>query len=82
MLIPINELAPETLRNLAQDFVLREGTDYGLQETALVDKVDAVIAQLRSGEAVLLYSELHESVNIVSREAWHAMQGQDEADQA
>lgn len=69
MIIPIQELAPDTLRNLVEAFVLREGTDYGEQEVSLSDKVDQVIAQLRAGEACLLYSELHETVDIVSKQA-------------
>ena len=67
MIIPIEELAPETLRNIAESVVLREGTDYGAEEVEFNDKVEAVLAQLRSGEALLEYSELHESVDIVPR---------------
>ncbi|MVD31212.1 YheU family protein, partial [Vibrio cholerae] len=29
MIIPWQEIAPETLDNLIREFVLREGTDYG-----------------------------------------------------
>jgi len=68
MIIPINELAPETLYSLAESFVLREGTDYGEVEARLEDKVNQVIVSLKSGEAVLVYSELHESVDIKRRE--------------
>lgn len=68
MIIPISELAPETLYSLVESFVLREGTDYGEIEARLEDKVDQVIMSLKSGEAVLVYSELHESVDIKRRE--------------
>ena len=61
MIIPIDAVEPETLRNIIESFVLREGTDYGDYEGGLVEDV---LAQLRSGEAVLLYSEEHESVDI------------------
>ena len=27
--VPFSDLAPETLRNLAEEFVTRDGTDYG-----------------------------------------------------
>lgn len=65
MIIPWNELATETLDNLIESFVLREGTDYGIQEKTLEQKVADVKKQLKSGEAVLVWSELHESVNIM-----------------
>ncbi|RYA68192.1 hypothetical protein DD598_25400, partial [Enterobacter cloacae complex sp. 2DZ2F16B1] len=57
MIIPWQELAPETLDSLIESFVLREGTDYGEHERSLVDKVSDVKQQLKSGEAVLVWSE-------------------------
>lgn len=65
MIIPWQELSTETLDNLIESFVLREGTDYGMQEKTLEQKVADVKKQLVSGEAVLVWSELHESVNII-----------------
>ena len=38
MIIPWQDLAPETLENLIESFVLREGTDYGEQERTLEQK--------------------------------------------
>lgn len=68
MIIPINEVSNDALYNIAESFVLREGTDYGVEEVSLEEKVAAVLTQLRSGEAVLLYSELHESVDVVPQD--------------
>ena len=64
MIIPINEINEKTLHNIAESFVLREGTDYGEIEKSLSSKVDQVSAQLKVGEAVLVYSEEHETVDI------------------
>ena len=64
MIIPISELSADTLENIAKEFVLREGTDYGEMEFDLSTKVEQVLAQLRSDKAVLVYSELHETVDI------------------
>jgi len=44
--------------------VLREGTDYGEVEVSLEHKIDQIKALLRSGDAVIVYSELHESIDI------------------
>ncbi|RUO37659.1 hypothetical protein CWE13_06835 [Aliidiomarina shirensis] len=65
MKIPYQEIDPETLEQLIQFFVLREGTDYGEEERSLEEKVADVRKQLENGEAIIVYSELHESVNIV-----------------
>ncbi len=67
MIIPWQDLAPETLDNLIESFVLREGTDYGEHERSLEQKVADVRRQLKNGEALLVWSELHETVNIMPR---------------
>lgn len=67
MIIPWQELDGDTLNNLIEHFVLQEGTEYGEQDVSLADKVEAVRAQLKQGIAVIVYSELHESVNILPK---------------
>ncbi|MFP9229929.1 YheU family protein [Pectobacterium cacticida] len=67
MIIPWQQLDPDTLDNIIEAFVLREGTDYGEQEWSLAQKVEDVRRQLKSGDIVLVWSELHESLNIMPR---------------
>jgi len=69
MIIPWHELPAATLNNLIESFVLREGTDYGEQAFSLTEKVEQVRQQLKTGEVVILYSELHESVTIAPKQA-------------
>ncbi|HCM9115365.1 TPA: YheU family protein [Enterobacter hormaechei subsp. steigerwaltii] len=71
MIIPLQDLSPDTLDNLIESFVLREGTDYGEHERSLEQKVNDVKRQLKSGDVVLVWSELHETVNIMPRNAFH-----------
>ncbi|HAV1824244.1 TPA: YheU family protein [Enterobacter hormaechei subsp. steigerwaltii] len=71
MIIPWQDLSPDTLDNLIESFVLREGTDYGEHERSLEQKVNDVKRQLKSGDMVLVWSELHETVNIMPRNAFH-----------
>ncbi|XEI32142.1 YheU family protein [Aeromonas veronii] len=68
MIIPWQELNGDTLTHLIEHFVLQEGTEYGEQDVPLDVKVDAVRTQLQQGKAVIVYSELHESVNIVMKD--------------
>jgi uncharacterized protein YheU (UPF0270 family) len=65
MIVPIDQIDPDTLTNLIKEFVLREGTDYGEEEAALEQKIEQVKAQLKIGTAVLVFSELHETINIM-----------------
>jgi uncharacterized protein YheU (UPF0270 family) len=76
MIIPYTDLAEDTLNNLIEYYVLREGTDYGEQEVVLTEKVAAVKRQLKSGEVVIVYSELHETVNLMPKQLF--LQQQDE----
>ena len=64
MIIPWKDITSETLENLIREFVLREGTDYGAVEMSLQSKIDQVKMQLEHNEAVIVFSELHETVDI------------------
>jgi uncharacterized protein YheU (UPF0270 family) len=68
MIIPIAGLTEETLLSIIEGFVLREGTEYGEADVSLEDKVQQVLAQLKLGEVLLVYSELHETVNIIPKQ--------------
>jgi len=65
MIIPFNELNTDTLNSIIKEFVLQEGTEYGAEDVAMDDKIQQVHAQLKQGTAILVYSELHETVNII-----------------
>ncbi len=63
--VPHTELEPELLRSVVESFVLREGTDYGLQELSLHDKVMRVIRQLEQGKALIVFDPAEETIDIV-----------------
>ena len=65
--VPHTHLTPEALRGLAEEFVTREGTDYGPVERTLADKVAALLHQIERGEARILYDSKCQSINIVPR---------------
>ena len=62
--VPHRELTAEGLRGLVEAFVNREGTDYGLRERSLDEKVADVLRQLERGEACILFDPQSKSVNI------------------
>jgi uncharacterized protein YheU (UPF0270 family) len=64
MIVPWQQIESDTLENLIKEFILREGTDYGEVEISLQDKIEQIKAQLASEEAVVVFSELHETVDI------------------
>ncbi|GAB2189603.1 YheU family protein [Sessilibacter sp. MAH2] len=66
MIIPFDKLPKDILINLVEEFVTREGTDYGDYTTELNDKVEQVIAQLKNKKAFVVYDTYSESTSIVS----------------
>lgn len=69
MIIPWQQIPAETLQNLIEYYILREGTDYGDNEIPLAEKVEQIRQQLSKGTIVITYSELHETVSLQPRDA-------------
>lgn len=67
MIIPWQELESETLNNIIESFVLREGTDYGLSEKSLSEKVSDIRRQLQQGTIVIVWSELYETIDLKNK---------------
>ena len=65
MIIPYERLSSETLRAVVEEYINREGTDYGQQELSLNDKLG--LAQLRNREAVIVFDPTLESTTIMPR---------------
>jgi uncharacterized protein YheU (UPF0270 family) len=63
--VPYTELPVDLLHAVVESFVLREGTDYGAREFSLEDKVARVIAQLKGGEAKIVFDPESDSVTIM-----------------
>ncbi len=82
MLIPWRDLAADTLDALIESFVLREGTDYGDAEVPLAVKVAQVRELIKRGEVLIVYSELHESVDLLSKQQWRQRQAEQPDDSA
>ena len=67
MLIPWQEVENDTLHNLIHEFVLREGTDYVEYEIPQAQKIQQVLLQLQTGDAFIVYSELHQTIDIKNK---------------
>jgi len=65
MEIAYTELSTEALRGVIEEFVSREGTDYGHLDYSFEDKIEQVISQLKKGEVKLVFDSESESCNLV-----------------
>ena len=70
MLIPYDQLSADALLNLATSVVLREGTDYGEHEVTFEQKVQGLIEKVQRGDALIMFSEAEEEVDIIARETF------------
>lgn len=68
MIIPYNELSEEALQALIEDFVTRDGTDYGQEEMCMQDKAANLLARLEKGDLMITYNEEAGSCGLVTRE--------------
>ena len=65
--VPLDALSAAALRGLVEEFVNREGTDYGVRERTLDEKVGDVMRQLERGEAAIVFDPESRSTTIVVR---------------
>lgn len=65
--VPAEQLSPDALIGVIDEFVTREGTEYGLDDVELDEKRAAVKKQLAKGEVVILFDPEHGTVNLVHR---------------
>jgi uncharacterized protein YheU (UPF0270 family) len=65
MEIPYSALSPDVLTAIIEEFVLREGTDYGDGEWSLAEKVAEVRRMLTTGGAAIFFDEESESCNVM-----------------
>ncbi|WP_018650836.1 YheU family protein [Actinobacillus capsulatus] len=70
MIIPWQELEPATLNNVLDSFILREGTDYGERELSLEEKREHLFAQLKADKVVIIWSDLHQSLDIKDKKSF------------
>ncbi|MRR16672.1 MAG: YheU family protein [Deltaproteobacteria bacterium] len=67
-IIPIKKLSARALRGVIEEFISREGTDYGAVEVAPETKFRQVWEKLAGSLAVLVYDDETETTNILMKD--------------
>ena len=67
-IIPVNRLSLKALRGVIEEFISREGTDYGEMEISPETKFRQVRQRLERGLAVLIFDDETETTNIFLRD--------------
>ncbi len=74
--VPTSEIPKDTLVELVQSFVLREGTDYGSQEASMESKIKAVMTQLERGTSLVVFDVETESCTILTKQEFKLRQNE------
>ena len=64
--VPMHKLSREALVGLVEEYCSREGTDYGMLEYSLDEKVNAVTKELEKGTAKIFFNQDDQSINILA----------------
>lgn len=74
MIIPPESLSEEALQGVLEEFISRDGTDYGELELSLEAKVARLKPQVVRGEVLIVFDETLECVTLMTREEWRGRQ--------
>ena len=75
MLVPYDQLSPQAVSAILEEFATREGTDYGEQLYTLEQKVAMLRRQLERGEIAISFDPQTESCSLVNKREYLAMEG-------
>lgn len=67
-IIPYEQLSSQALYGVIEEFVTRDGTDYGIKEVSLEAKVSQVMHQLESKKVVIVFDPTSETCTILSND--------------
>jgi uncharacterized protein YheU (UPF0270 family) len=62
--IPWQKIQPETLTALIDEFVTRDGTDYGLREANHQTKIEQVLKLIKAGKIKVVFDAETESCDL------------------
>lgn len=68
--IPFSRLSADAQDGVIDDFISREGTDYGWHEASLENKRAQVRAQIEDGRVKLVFDPSLESVTLLTVQDW------------
>ena len=67
MKVPHTELSTEALRGIIEEFITREGTEYGARDYSLEEKVLQVMSQLERGDVIIDYDPDSGTCNLLQK---------------
>ncbi len=67
-------LSEDALNGVIENFILREGTDYGVQEVGYLKKKEQVERQISRGDVKIIYDQSTETVSLITANEYRKLQ--------
>lgn len=68
LVVPIDALSSDALEGLIEEYVSRDGTDYGEMETPMYQRIAQIKRALRDNTAVVLFDSDSQTTHIAPRD--------------
>jgi uncharacterized protein len=68
--VPPEALSEDALLGVIENFILREGTDYGLNEVSHETKVRQIRTQIEKGDVKIVFDPSTETVHLLTKKEW------------
>jgi uncharacterized protein YheU (UPF0270 family) len=65
--VPTSELSQSALLGIVEEFITREGTDYGLREHTFDEKRESVLRLIAAGEVAIFFDTESETTTLRRR---------------
>ncbi|WP_053979786.1 YheU family protein [Marinagarivorans algicola] len=74
MIIPPEKIQADTLNNILEEFINREGTDYGEIEYNLAAKVEKLKPQVLNGDILIVFDDQLQSITLMTKRQYKEAQ--------
>lgn len=78
--IPFEQLSEDALTGVLEEYITREGTDYGMVERGVEAQLEKARGLLKSGKVVIIFDEVNERCQIVEARVLEAFKNPNEVD--
>tara|TARA_B110001454_G_scaffold16145_1_gene14570 strand:+ start:54590 stop:54868 length:279 start_codon:yes stop_codon:yes gene_type:complete len=69
-----SQLSPDALNGIIENFILREGTDYGVVEVEFEKKKSQIQKQIDRGDVKIVYDQSTETVSLLTANDFKKLQ--------
>lgn len=74
--VPPERISPHALEGIIDEFIMRDGTDYGSEEASHASKVAQIKRQINQGKVLICFDPATESCTLLTAQQWQVLQAQ------